>query len=265
MKRSPSRRKRPWEDITPHQYARGWELVSTGHTIQQIIAATALTKPQLVWLMKVGDEGREMPSYHSRIAEQSAAIRRRGMEAANRVGEGAVHALEKSAQITKLAQQYAETALAAHLNIRVRPMMQKLARNEATEDDLQAMAMPKGLRETLKMLRPYTDFSETAKAFRTVFESAHQGADPIASLPKEVRVDLQGEAMLPATVALIEELDHGEVGHDLLDDLLPEYKGWTAEQIENYLATGEQPPSSYGDVIDITEGSATDGSTQGTS
>jgi len=253
MKRSPAkRRKRPWEDITAHQYARGWELVSTGHTIQQVIAATGLTKPQLVWLMKVGDETRSMPSYHSRIAEQSAAIRQRGMEAANRVGEGAVHALEKSAKITKLAQQFAETALAAHLNIRVRPMMDKLARHEATEDDLQALAMPKGLRETLKMLRPYTDFSETAKAFRTVFESEYQGADPIASLPKEVRVDLQGEAMLPATVALIEELDQGEIGHDILDDILPEYKGWTTDQIETYLATGEQPATDYGEVIDIT-------------
>jgi len=54
---------------------------------------------------------------------------------------------------------------------------------------------------------------------------------------------------------IVEELDKGEVGHDLLDDLMPAYKGWTADEIEHYLETGEMPAREYGDdepnVIDV--------------
>jgi hypothetical protein len=243
-----SDRKRPWESITPMQYQRGWELVSTGHTIQQVLAATGLTRPQLAWLMKVGDDAKGMPSYHARIAEQAAIIRSRAQKAADYVGIGAVESLKSSVEISKLAQEFARNALAAHIQHRVKPAITKIKSGQGTDEDLQSLAMPKGLRETMKMLRPYTDFSEVARSFRIVFDSPHQRRDPLSQLPKEVRLDLSGEAMLPATVALVEELDQGASGHDLLDDMLPEYKGWTANEIEHFLETGERPNRDYGEI-----------------
>lgn len=259
---SVARRRKPWEDITPIQYEKGWQLVSTGHTMQQVIAATGLTKPQLVWLVKVGDESRGMPSYHQRVAEQSAMIRARAQEAAEEVGIGAVESLKGSVEITKTTQGFAKKLIDAHMTYKVGPTMAKLAEKtqkgeEITDVDLQGLALPKGVRETLKVLRPYTDFSSTASAFRTVFDSPLQKRDPVSQLPKEVRLDLSGENMLPAAVAIVEELDKGEVGHDLLDDLMPAYKGWTADEIEHYLETGEMPAREYGDeeqpsnVIDV--------------
>jgi len=250
------KRRRPWEEITPDQYRRGWELVSTGHTIQAVVAATGLTKPQLAWLMKVGDESRGMISYHSRIAEEVAAIRSRAQRAAEYVGAEAPESLRRSIEITKTAQTYAREALEAFMAHRVRPALKKIRKGEGSDEDLQNIALPKGLRESLKVIRPYTDFSETAKAFRMVYESPHQSRDPLSQLPKEVRLDLSGESQLPAMIALVEEVDRGDVGHDVLDDLLPEYKGWNAEEIEHYLETGERPARDYGDepakVIDVT-------------
>jgi hypothetical protein len=224
--------------------------------MQQVIAATGLTKPQLVWLTKVGDDARGMPSYHARVAEQSAAIRKRAQDAADEVGIGAVGALKRSVEITEISQKYAKKIIDAHMKLRVDPVMKKITGGTATDADLADLALPKGCRETLKMLRPYTDFSATASAFRTVFDSPHQRRDPVSQLPKEVRLDLSGESMLPATVAIVEELDKGEVGHDLLDDLMPAYKGWSVPEIEHYLETGEMPAREYGDedpssVIDV--------------
>jgi hypothetical protein len=229
--------------------------------MQQVMAATGLTKPQLVWLVKVGDESRGMPSYHQRVAEQSATIRARAQEAAEEVGAGAIEALKRSVEITSTSQHLAKTLIDAHMKHRVAPTLAKAAEaaakgEDVPEADLQALALPKGVRETLKVLRPYTDFSSTAQAFRTVFDSPHQKRDPMSQLPKEVRLDLSGENMLPAAVAIVEELDKGEVGHDLLDDLMPAYKGWTADEIEHYLETGEMPAREYGDdepnnVIDV--------------
>lgn len=263
---SPAKRRKPWEDITPLQYEQGWNLVSTGHTMQQVMAATGLTKPQLVWLTKVGDDSRGMPSYHQRIAEQSATIRARAQEAAEEVGVGAIQSLRKSVEITNVSQDFAKAIITAHMKLRVAPVMQKIKAGQATDEDLTDLALPKGCRETLKMLRPYTDFSATAQAFRTVFDSPHQKRDPMSQLPKEVKLDLSGESMIPATVAIIEEMDKGEVGHDLLDDLMPAYKGWTAEEIERYLETGIMPAREYGDdeepeqkAIDVSSNDSAEG------
>lgn len=241
------KRKRPWEEITPLQYKQGWDLVSTGHTIQQVLAATGLTKPQLAWLMKVGDESKDMPSYHQRVAEQAARIRSRAQDAADIVGAGAVQVVGNAVSIATTAQDFVKQSIAAHMLLRVKPALARIKAGQGTDEDLTQIAMPKGLRETLKMLRPYTDFSETARAFRAVFDSPHQQRNPLASLPKEVRLDLSGEAMLPATLAIIEDIDKGDVGYDPIDALMPEYKGWSAEDIEHYLATGERPAVDYGD------------------
>lgn len=237
---------KPEDSITLQQYQVGWELVSTGHTIQQVMAATGLTRPQLAWLMKVGDESRGMVSYHRQLAEQVARIRSRGQAAADHVGAGAVEAVKRSVEITSLAQMTVRQILAAHLKLKVQPAIDRITAGRGTDKDLAELAMPHSLRETLKTLKNYADFSETARAFRIVFDSPHQNRDPLTQMPKEARLDLSGEAMLPAATALVEELTgETEVGHDLLDDLLPEYKGWTDEEIEHFLETGERPARDF--------------------
>jgi hypothetical protein len=240
---------KPEDSITPQQYQTGWELVSTGHTVQQVIAATGLTRPQLAWLTKVGSESRGMPSYYKRLAEQVARIRSRGQEAADHVGAGAVDAVKRSVEITAIAQTTARNILASHYKQRVQPAVAKIQAGTGSEKDLAAMTMPHSLRETLKVLKHYANFSETAHAFRLVFESPHQNRDPLTEMPKEARIDLSGEALLPAATALVEELGgEAEVGHDLLDDLLPEYRGWTDEEIDSFLETGERPSRDFGGV-----------------
>lgn len=255
-------RRRPEDEITPLQYKRGWELVSTYHTTQQILAATGLTRPQLAWLMKVGDEGRSMPSYQARLAEEASIIRNRAKEAAHTVGGSAVEALDEAIEITKLAQRASKAIVYAHLKQRIQPALLKIEQGQGTDEDLADMAMPKHVRETLRILKPFTDFTEVAHTFRTVFDSPAQSGNPLSALPKGVRLNLSGdfseEAMLPAAVALVEELDQGEVGHDLLDDLLPEYRGWSVQEIDHYLETGERPARDYGEAPKVIDAEVTE-------
>lgn len=245
-------RRRPEDDITPLQYKRGWELVSTWHTTQQVLGATGLTRPQLAWLMKVGDEARGMPSYQALLAEQQAEIRGRAKDAAALVGASALEVLEEAVEVTKLGQRTAKAILYAHLKLRVQPTLKKIEDGTGTDDDLADLAMPKHLRETLRDIRPYTDFRVVAETFHIVFDSPHQTANPLSQLPKGVRLSLagafEGEAVLPAAVALVEELSEASVGHDLLDDLIPEYRGWSVEEIDHYVETGERPARDYGET-----------------
>ncbi len=245
-KNRPGRRVRPEDSITAQQYQTGWNLLSTGHTVQQILSATGLTRPQLLWLTKVGDESRSMPAYNQRLAEQVARIRARGHEAADAIGAGAVDAVKRSMEITTVAQTLARNILAAHFKTKVQPAVNAMQSGAASPEMLSEMAMSKPLRETLKTLKHYADFTETARAFRTVFDSPHQTRDPLTQMPKEAKLDLSGEALLPAATALIEEISGEQgVGHDVVNDLLPEMAGWTEEETNRFISTGERPDGDF--------------------
>jgi len=234
------------DSITAQQYSVGWELVSTGHTVAQVVNATGMTRPQLSWCMKVGSEKRSMPAYQKRLAEQVARIRARGQEAADTIGAGAVDAVKRSVEITALAQTTARNILAAHFRYKVQQAVQNIQQGNGTEDDLNALSMPHGMRETLKVLKNYADFTETARAFRVVFDSPHQVRDPLTQLPKEAKLDLSGEALIPAATALVEELTgETEISHDIIDDLLPEYRGWSTQDVQTFLTTGQRPDSDF--------------------
>jgi hypothetical protein len=234
----------PQDTIEQSQYQLGWELISTGHTVQQVLSATKLTRPQLAWLMQVGSD--RMPSYHKRLAEQVARIRARSQQAADIVGTNAIDALKRASEITGLAQTVVRNLLAVYVKTQMEPVRQKVQDGTNTEDDISALSMRHSMRETLRVLKPYCDFSETAKAFRIVFDSPHQTRDPLTDLPREARLDLSGEAQLPAAMALIEELTgQKQLGHDLLDDLLPEYKGWTEDEITTFIETGKRPTRDF--------------------
>lgn len=241
-KKWPNRKQK--QKVTPQQYKVAWDLVSTGHTVQQVLAATGLTKAQLAWLMKEGDEANGMPSFGKRICELSAQIRKRALEAADTVGQGTLDGLKRAVEITHVAQTTVRNLLAAYATNRVAPIVAK-ARNgqQLTDDDMVAMAMPASMRDTVRALKPYCDLTETAKAFKIVFGDPTEPGmnDSIDAMPKELRLDLSAESYLPAAVALVEETAHRADTEDLLDQLLPECRGWTVEQIEHYIETGEYP------------------------
>jgi hypothetical protein len=243
-----SRRPRgPEHTITPQQYELGWQLYSTMHSVQQVMKATGLTRPQLVWLVEIGNDRKGMVCYTKRLSEQVARIRERSQDAAEQVGSSAVKILKSSAEITELAQGIVKTILGIHAQQRVQVVLNKLKSGTPISDrDMASLALPKGVTETLKALRSYATFAETAQAFRVVFDSPHQSRDPLSAMPRGVKLDLSGESVLPAAAALVEELTGSrELGADFLDELLPESKGWTEADIEHFIATGERPDSDY--------------------
>ncbi len=235
---------KPQDSISMQQYEHGWELISTMHTAQEVINATGLTRPQCVWLTKVGSS--TMESYNKRMTKQVAAIRKRALDAAEQVGTDSLECLKNAGTITKNVQSVVKNLVAAymiHLQQKIEVMQQASPKAKVNINDL---AMPEGIRATLKVLKPYTDFSETARAFRIVFDSPHQEQNALTKLPKEAKVDLSAEGSLPAIVSLVEDLGGSDVGHDILDELLPEFKGWTEEDIDLYLETGERPKTDFG-------------------
>ena len=250
-------------DITHQQYERGWDLYSTQHNIAQIVVATGLSRNQLGWLIKVGDPDAGMPSYQSRMAEFSVEIRKRAVEVADQIGKDAQAALKGSAQITVAAQTTIRNIQAAHIEWQVKPAIERMKREGRSGEALAEMAMPKELRQTIKVLAPLAQFDHIARAWRMVFDSPHQVADPLQhghnTRPK---IDLSAETVLPASVAAIEELPGGEgdIQADPLDTM-SEYKDMSLEEIEHWMETGELPDRLYADeyaqstrVIDVDAG-----------
>lgn len=259
-KRKRKTSRKPQDSITKQQYEHGWSLVSTWHTTQQVITGTGLTRPQLIWLTRIGSTRRKMPSYNERMTEQIAAIRKRSMDAAERVGKDAVIALTSAGQITHRAQDIAKSLLGAYMMRLQGGIQAAQVAGTITEIELNNLGMPKAIRETLKVLKPYTDFSEVARSFATVFDSPHQDRNILTKLPKSIADGIDGDASMPAALALVEDIGDNDISHDVLDDLLPEFKGWTDEDIEHFLATGERPAKDFGnqpipfpapDVIDV--------------
>lgn len=240
---------KPQDNITKVQYERGWSLVSTYHTAQQVITATSLTRPQLVWLTRIGSK--KMLSYNERMTEEIAAIRQRATNAAEQVGKDALVALQSAGTITHRSQDIVKSLMGAYMMRLQGSIKQAQISGSISATTLSGLGMPKSLRETLRVLKPYTDFSETARAFRLVFDSPLQERNPLKNLPKALQGDLAGEATMPAAMALVEELGGDNTGHDALDDLLPEFKNWTDEEIEYYASTGERPPRDFGNDTPI--------------
>ena len=236
-------------DITMQQYERGWALYRTQHNLAQILTATGLTRYQLGWLIKTGDERRKMPSYQSRMAEESARIRERALEVADQVGKDAAQALQGSAQIAIASQALVRNILGAHVEWFVKPAIAEMKADGPTTDVLRKMAMPKELRDTVKVMRDYANFEPVARAWRTVFDSPGQISDPLnRGHMAKAKVDLSAETVMPASVAAIEELPGGEgdIDADPLD-IMSEYKDMSLDEIEHYMSTGELPDRLYGD------------------
>ena len=229
-------------DVTPLQYGRAWDLISTGHSIPQVMAGTGLTKPQLAWLMRHGDDSAGMPSYSSRLLEQASTIRKRARDAAEEVGQGGLEAIKRQLALVKLSQQIA--------NLLLQEVGRSLAENAKLGDDdrkpLHRVIPSKQVTETLRILRPYTSVVEVAVAFRQIYDSPYQKHDPLSGLPRDTVIDLSHDTVVPASLALLEGIRNEEESNsDIIDSILPEFHGWTDGEREHFANTGERPDSDY--------------------
>jgi hypothetical protein len=239
----------PVDDVTEEQYQRGWDLISTGHSIGQILVATGLTRPQLDYLTRAGHPKLALEGYTQRLAEISAQIRKRARDAADAIGLGALDALRREVDMVKVASTLAGNLLKAHIQHVVLPAQQRLASGTGTpEDEVAVMALPPAIRETLKVLKDYTRLEPTARMFRTVFDSPHAMADSTNGT-QVARIDLSAEKALPAAFAIVEDIQDSAnpAATDPLD-MLPGWEGWTLEEIEAYLANQTIPEHAYGDT-----------------
>lgn len=229
------------EDITEQQYHMAWRLMAADCTVTQIMAGSGLNKAQLTWLMQEGDESRGMPSFAKMILEQVAAMRGRAQEAANKVGIEALEALGRQMKITRMTQQIMllllqEVGTELAMNDRAAPQDKK---------PLHRVVPTRQVVDTIKTLRPLADYTNVALAYRAVFDSPFSKNDPISSLPRETRVDFSTESLIPASMALLSEGKSGAVTRDILQELLPEMRGWTQEEVELFAETGERPKKDY--------------------
>ncbi len=237
------------DDITPAQYEQAWTLYRTAHRVQQICTAVGLTRSQVNWLVATGDAARKMPAFAQRMAEEVAAIRTEAIEAAKQVSASGLEAIRENSVIASDARKICSSVIKAHALYAMRPILENLQQGQLSPAEAQAqvakMAMPRELRETLRVLKPYADWTETAKAFRMVYGEATT-AEP--GPPTPIIKDLPLDAVLPASVSLVDVPDGVDgVTGDPLDDLVPELAEMTDEQIDHYVSTGEFPGFAYGE------------------
>lgn len=247
------------EDLTPSDYARAWELFSTGHDARTIKRVVALSGAQFHALYTVGLKARggrrkSLPGFEKRLAEETAAIRTEAVQAAKEVSTRGVRVLEGALRNSETAQV----------------MVAGIQRLVADKID-EAMRMPVGKRPSLESLMPGPQTIATLRTLRQVadgYERAARAYDLIYRKPGEVHpagravMDVpnqgrrivggpdRGAAALPAALAMADELAGEGTSDALMEEVGREIMRWTSEQQEHYALTGEEPHPN--DVIDVT-------------
>lgn len=223
--------------VTMQKYSRAWELFQTGHTVAAIMTAVGISRTQMEWLVRVGDEEQEMPSFASRAADISARLRKQDAEIARIASEGAVewaeHRRDLSIQSTKLAK-----GLTSALGAIMAAVAPRMIAGTLTPDDLVTLKATTAIRDSLKALSPLTDYGAVTDLVKALQYSPHAVQDP----SRQVALNLAPESQMPANLAMIESvLGPQEASHDPLADLLPEFTQWTDEEQAHFAMTGERP------------------------
>ena len=257
-KRTKARGDRP-EDLTSSDYARAWELFSTGHDARTIKRVVGLSGAQLHALYTVGLKARggrrkSLPGFEKRLAEETAAIRGEAVQAAKEVSTRGVRVLEGALRNSETAQ-----ILVAGI--------QRLVAERIDE----AMRLPVDKRPSLESLMPGPQTIATLRTLRLVadgYEKAARAYDLVYRKPGEVHpagravmdVPNRGQRMvggsdkgpptLPAALAMAEELVGDGTSDALIEEVSREIMRWTPEQQEHYALTGEEPHPS--EIIDVT-------------
>lgn len=234
--------------ISPEQYNRGFELFVAGETVGQICIATALDKNQVAWLARKGDTEAGMLAWVHKVAQIEAAERQQANSVTHNIqGQGAIM-LANATEIAISAQSYIKAVMGAYMNIKVRGALQRLQDGVGGDEDFAAMAIPKEVRESLKLMGNLVGMETTARTYRHLYDQGPAGALAHSMKGLSQKVELGAEAVLPARVTTVETLPGGADGGvaDPLD-VMPEFKGWSMQEIQTFMDTGEQPAREYGE------------------
>lgn len=225
--------------ITIDKYRMAWDLFFTGHTVQQIMTAVGLSRPQMEWLVRVGDANKDMPSFASRSAEISAEIRKRDVQIAELASEGAVAWIKTRKDLAVDATRLAHGLTSALAQI-LAPAAARAIAGTATDKDMDNMKATGPIRDALKALAPFCEFKPITDLVnsRGSYDNGVHG---------KAQISLNPESTMPAQVSLIEGIvGPMEASHDPLADLIPDWKEWTPEQQKRFLKDG-----SYPEMIDV--------------
>ena len=222
-------------DITPDQYEKGWQVFSTTFSPKQVMIAAQLTRPQLEWVVKTGDAKNGMPSYEERMIEEVQSIRAQAKEAGTLMSKGGVQVLTRIVENAKLANTLVHMLMQDYIGRLVANAQKPTADQKPIDEILPGRTVT----DALKVLKPYVDLSSAAIAFHTIYQNPHPG-DPQAKFTDAAKLNLSGASAVPAALAMLEEAKGTET-KDLLNDLIPQYRDWSPEELRHYAETGELP------------------------
>lgn len=221
--------------ITMQHYSKAWDMFMTGHTVQQIMLSVGLSRPQIDWLVRVGDNKREMPCFASRAGELSAELRKRDQEISEIVGNGAVEWAKLKKDLVVSSTRLANGLVSA-LGAMIAKPASRIAIGEGTPQDFKTMQATLALRDSLKALAPYSEYKSLTDLVTVLSDIQDPGLD------KQAKDSLKPEATMPASVAMIEDVVGPlESTHDPMADLMPGWENWSSAEKTHFIETGEMP------------------------
>lgn len=245
-------------DLRIEDYEDAYQLYRAGLSEQTISASLGLSVVQVRYLYQQGIEidGVQLPSFRRITATKQAKI----ADKAEATGE---EIADKASVVLTKAMTNADAA-ATIMGYLQQHRLQKAALEmlkpplERVEDNL---VPTKGELAALRALRQVQDFTRQAVAFALVF-GHHPGANR-ALVAAEALVNGQrrrGEGSgedgpMPAALALMTEKMGESVAIRLKEDILGAMAGWSKEQLEHFVLTGQEPGTNTSapqpDVIDV--------------
>lgn len=198
--------------VTIEQYQHAWLLIQGGATEQEIREACDLTAQQSDWVLKKGDESKQMEPLRKRLRKAQAEIRAVMLEKARTVANSGLEAINKQ-----------------FINANNASAMVAWCLNKLREHSEKNTEPPAWVLKTLGELRHYADTSKASMSFRTLF-----GDTPAqAQTPSERTPGLNGRR--PAA------LESGDDDNATGLDLAQHMAGWSKEDLDHYIKTGEEP------------------------
>lgn len=248
----PARVKRSHGDgVSIDQYRAGYEMFRTGvHTVARLAAATKMTRDQVAWCVVQGDAANGMPSWISILDREVAAMQAKGIDVAQAVGEKGATLIKKQMDLVELAQNSLTILVNVYMHHWLIPGMKKLEAGEASPSD---MSMPAEIRNTIKALKSLTDTKGIAATFQGIYESRwFTPTAPTNAIGKAAQVSLSPDAMLPASVALVEEGSSRDGYVDPVSTLLG-VDSMNLDELKRFLESDQLPGESVDDLIEDSE------------
>jgi hypothetical protein len=198
--------------VTIEQYHHAWLLIQGGATEQEIREACSMTARQADWVLKKGDESKDMEPLRKRLRKAQAEIRAEMLAMARAVANSGLQAINKQ-----------------FINANNASAMVAWCLNKLNEHATEGTEPPAWVLKTLGELRHHADTSKAAVSFRTLF-----GDTPAhAQSPSERTPGLNGRR--PAA------LESGDDDNATGLELAQHMSNWSDEDLDHYINTGEEP------------------------